>query len=466
MHALPLAVWLVAATPADTATVAETALSLEEATAIALEHASEMVLAREDVVLVDAEYMQALSAILPRLDLNLGAGEFFAGSRIVESRNPRPVILPTEFPQVVFGPFRDAKTNNYSNPDFSLTVTGRQLIFDGGRWWTVIDRVADVRVERNAALEAVRNEVRAAVARTFYGLEKARRAIITLRAQIGYDRAQVDRARGLFEAGRGRRADAATAERNLIADEVTMQDFLLAESQARRAFNLQLGRAPQTPTALRLPRGVESISDELPSRYVPERDRLFAIARDHRPELERNRAQVRARKKDVEIAAAEYWPVVNLETRYQRNSRRPDRVFGNPFENYIATVELALTWNVFQGFATRAAVETALVAMRKQVEELERLEREVTSEVENAHQELIRQRAVYSLARRQIAAAEVAVTLARGLFTAGRGTALELRDAELGLTQARLTAINARLDLEIAFAELVRTVGSDEWESL
>src|SRR5688572_31081198 len=101
MHALPLAACLAAAAQS------ETPLTLEHATELALEHASEMVLAREDLILVDAEYLTALSAVLPRFDLSLTAGEFFAGKRILESRNPRPVTLPTELPQVAFGPLSD-----------------------------------------------------------------------------------------------------------------------------------------------------------------------------------------------------------------------------------------------------------------------------------------------------------------------------------------------------------------------
>jgi adhesin transport system outer membrane protein len=424
-----------------------------------------MVLAREDLILVDAEYLAALSTILPRFDLTFAAGELFAGRRIIESRNPEPVILPTELPQVTFGPFRDAETNNYSSPDFSLAITGRQLIFDGGRWWSVLERVSELRTQQTAALRGVENQVRASVARTFYGLEKARRAIETVREQLEFDRAQIERARLLYEAGRGRRADTATAERNLAADEVTLQEFLLAEAQARRAFNLQLGRDPQIPALLVVSSTITSITRELPARSVPDTEALLTIALDQRPELTNMRAQVRARQEEVDIAVADYWPVIGLETNYQRSSRRPDRVFNNPFENYIATVQLAISWNLFQGLATKAAVEQALVAMRRQLEELERLEREVRADVEDRRQELLRQRAVYALARRQISAAEEAVGLARGLFAAGRGTALELRDAELGLTQARLTAINARLDVEIAFADLVRAVGTSEWLS-
>ncbi|MEO1338353.1 MAG: hypothetical protein AAFV29_22105, partial [Myxococcota bacterium] len=40
-----------------------------------------------------------------------------------------------------------------------------------------------------------------------------------------------------------------------------------------------------------------------------------------------------------------------------------------------------------------------------------------------------------------------------------------LRDAELGLTRARLARINAVLDAAIAYADLIQAVGSSEWST-
>ena len=64
--------------------LAEPALELERAVALAEAVAADLVVAKEDVVRVDAEYMTALSSVLPRVDLTLSAGESFSGSPIIE----------------------------------------------------------------------------------------------------------------------------------------------------------------------------------------------------------------------------------------------------------------------------------------------------------------------------------------------------------------------------------------------
>lgn len=453
-----LSLTLLLAAPADDAAT----FTLSAAIDMALEHAHDMIQARQDLLLVDVDYADALAAVLPRIDVNLGGGEFFATRRIIESRNPVPAQLPTEFPQFVYGPFVDAQTNNYSHPQFSLSVTGRQLVFDGGRWWTALARVDDLRITRASALRGVMNRVRAQVAQRFYTLEKARRAIATFGEQLAFDREQVARADATLRAGRGNRVDAATARRNLARDQIQMRAFELQERQARRAFNLLLGRPARLAVELRLAALVAAGASSPGRSKVRPFDELAQLALERRPELQQLLAQVEALQKDVRMALADYWPVVSLDARYARSSRRPSRIFGNPFENFTATLDLVLQWNVLEGGATRARVERALVAVRKQRAEYDELFRQTLAEVEDRRDNLMRQYDVLALARTQVEAAEEAVRLARGLFAAGRTTALALRDAELGLTQARLDVTNARFDIEIARSELARAVGTEE----
>ena len=47
------------------------------------------------------------------------------------------------------------------------------------------------------------------------------------------------------------------------------------------------------------------------------------------------------------------------------------------------------------------------------------------------------------------------------LLNAERATAVELVDAETELTRARIAALNARVDLRVALAQLVHALGDD-----
>jgi outer membrane protein len=62
---------------------------------------------------------------------------------------------------------------------------------------------------------------------------------------------------------------------------------------------------------------------------------------------------------------------------------------------------------------------------------------------------------------RGLAAAEESYRVRKELFSRGRATSVELTDAEIDLTRARLEAINARLDVRIGRVRLLHALGRD-----
>jgi outer membrane protein len=60
-----------------------------------------------------------------------------------------------------------------------------------------------------------------------------------------------------------------------------------------------------------------------------------------------------------------------------------------------------------------------------------------------------------------LSASEEGYRVRRELLNADRATAVELVDAETDLTRARIAAINARVDLRVAIAQLRHALGQD-----
>ena len=64
------------------------------------------------------------------------------------------------------------------------------------------------------------------------------------------------------------------------------------------------------------------------------------------------------------------------------------------------------------------------------------------------------------ITRRNVTIATDALALAEERFKAGAGSTLEVRDAQLKLTQAELQHLQNRIDVEIARAALERVLGT------
>lgn len=428
-----------AATPPDTLTV-------EQAIAIAQERTRDVIQARTDVLLADVEKMRALAAILPRFDVTISGGETFTGKAYLEERVGGS------------GPFVDFQSGNASQPAFSLGITGRQLIFDGGRWWTVLSRADRLHEQSTQLLRAVENDVRAAAVRAYYELGKAERSRDTFLRQIKNDEEQLQRVRDMLSTGIAKQGDVATAERNLTQDQIELAARTYAVRDAARRLNIALGRAADTPVKL-----ASNITEEAdaPAKIPGTQEELSANAAKVRPELLSARTALEVARQEITISRAAHYPVVSAGVSYSKLSRKPDRVFGDPTENYFASFDLSLAWNIFSGGAVSADVEAAELSLVKLEASYSDLERSVMFEVQRAFDSVALFGEQHALAKKNIKVATTALDLAKAGYQAGRGTLLELRDAEQGLTLARLIAIEARLNLEISREELRRAVGAD-----
>lgn len=87
------------------------------------------------------------------------------------------------------------------------------------------------------------------------------------------------------------------------------------------------------------------------------------------------------------------------------------------------------------------------------------MEEAVRLDVEQRRREYVTASEQIGAANEGRASAERAFQSARVLFDAGRLTSLDLVDAELELTQARLRRVQALADARVAWARVERAVG-------
>lgn len=441
-------------------------IRLERAIALAQERTRDVVRAEVDVLLVDVEYTRALATVLPRFDLYTTARELFYGDVIFEQRVP--ILQPNaaftsggEFAaRQRIGPFQDFPQDSFSHPNFFLSLAGRQLLFDGGRWWTVLSRVDDIREARESVLKMIRNNVRLWAVRQFYNCAKAREAVRATAFQAEMSADQLRRVESNPQEGLAKDSELATAKRNLAADLVALERRKFAEDSAKRELNLAMGRDPDTPIEIVLPPHVQSATIGIAILELPATDQLQALAMSGRPELQRAKAELEILKKNVSIRSGERWPTISLGAAYTRTSRRPARVFfDNPAENYSALAGIDVHWNIFDGGTKSANIEEAELELKKSIVSYEDLQRFISAEVSDRTQNLKLLYGVYRLVLDGAATAEKAVQLAKELYRNERATALELRDSELRLTQAKLAVYEARFDVEVALEEVRRAVG-------
>jgi outer membrane protein TolC len=185
----------------------------------------------------------------------------------------------------------------------------------------------------------------------------------------------------------------------------------------------------------------------------------IAEARQRRPLIQALRQQVRAAELSRDVASAAYIPRLVAQGSYRRDGEEAGLVFTDPSRQNSVSGSVSLQWDIFNGFSTSAQVGRAAASVRTAELNLSQTERELEAEVRRAIEALQVQIAAAQLASENREAAAQSLALAEERFRAGAGSTLEVRDAQLKLTQAELALLENRVNVETARFAVTRAMG-------
>ena len=179
-----------------------------------------------------------------------------------------------------------------------------------------------------------------------------------------------------------------------------------------------------------------------------------------RPSLKAFALTVESQQKAVSAAKGGYWPQISLAATYGRStSDRSQFIDTDLGQNSQLSGGVNLTWNIFSGLSTKATVQTAEINVLLAVNDLANGRRTVASDVERAVAQLAVARQQARIAVQTLQNSSENLRLARTRQQVGVGTQLEVRDAELKLTQSELARANALVNGHEAESALRRATG-------
>ncbi len=411
-------------------------LTLDEAVRIALQRNPD--LQRQVLLQLSAEQDRiiARSAILPNLNFNGSWTDTRQGGGVTVIQNT-PFEQPTRVFQVWQG-----------------SVSIRQLVFDGGKWWNNI-QAANLANDANLAqVDEQKLQITYLVEQRFYELVRAQRQLVVLSDAATRSRDQADYTQRLFEGGRATQADVYAARANRDNDEVNRLGQERNVELARADLALAIGVDPAEPLSVADPPGLMNAPAQ-----PPQANDAVARALERRPSLKAAGLTVESNRKLASAASGDYWPAVSLGAAYSRSSEHLGDLFKDPSLNSTLYGAVNLSWNIFGGLATQANVRKAEIQTALSENDLLTARRNVASDVEKAVAQLATAQQQARVAQQAEQTAKEGLRLARTRQEVGVGTQLEVRDAELKLTQAQLNVVGSLVDGREAEAALRRAQG-------
>lgn len=349
-----------------------------------------------------------------------------------------------------FGP--DASPANES---WNGGLRVRQPLYHGGSQFALErgQRRRGAAEQENA--RAARYDIMLATAQAFFGALLARDQIGAQAEALRLHEEQLAVARHRYEAGAGTQFDVLQAD---VATRNARPPLLRARNQYRLAVE-ELRRAIGLP----FPEGVSAAEMELADGWPHPRIEFsisdaLAAARRHRPELASLALQREAAAQDARASRGARRPQISATAGYGWRSKQFGDGLGDTLDGWDVAVQAEIP--LFSSGLLRSRERQAASRVRQLEWQEESARQEIEVEVSRAYADWQVSLEILASADGVIEQAEEAVRLARNRFNAGTIPQVDVLQAALGLTRARLDKAQAAHDFNLAVARLNRAMGS------
>lgn len=336
--------------------------------------------------------------------------------------------------------------------DLYAEFTLQQLLYNGGKTGIQSDLAHTLVETESVTRQRLQQAIVYSVARAYLLLLKAERLVGVQELAIENLREHVTTAELLYRSGK-----------------VSQLDVLKAQTQIALA-NEELVKAKNSVTVRRQEifgaMGVDTVYDfrtvDL-TEALWQREQLRSLREDsllsllnRHPDLQRAELDIQEREQEISLAQTDYYPSVFVRGSYNWED---SRVFpGN--KNWNIGVGLSLP--LFQGGATQASVDQAKSRTEAARATEEALRQRIQVAVRTTLTTLDDTRSRVRSAAEIVRLAEESEKVASLKYRTGKGTNLDVLDAEMVLTNARINYIQVLTDYAVAIAELNFNLGSAE----
>jgi outer membrane protein len=330
---------------------------------------------------------------------------------------------------------------------FSSGITVSQLLYDFGqtsqRW-----RAQQASAEATAELEfSFRQQLELTVRATFFGARANRTLVGVAQETVANLRRHLDQTQGFVTAGTRPDIDLYQARSNLATAQVALINAENNYSQSRAQLNQAMG--VEGPIDF-------DVADEslgpTPGEDAP-LDELLTEAIKARPELASLADQVRAQHLTLSSIHGQYGPSVSALAGLSQGGDAVDRL------NWNAQAGISLTWFLYQGGYTNAAVRESEARIRNLQAQVDSLRQQIRLQVEQVRLAVAAAKASQVGAREALSNAQARLRLAEGRYQTGVGNIIELSDAQVALTAASTQVVAADFQLATARAQLIQALG-------
>jgi len=426
-------------------------LSLEDAVRLAMKQNPDLTTARLEVRSSDARVLEAWGNAMPAVDLS---GQYvhminkpvtffpdyflYTFLKGIDSTTPKPTgqLVPISFA-----------------PGFtaSASLNVRQILFNGAVFVGVGAAHIYSQLARDL-YQAKQVETVTKVRKAYYGALLAHEALDLMRSSLQNAEDNLKNVRLMLKQG-------IVSDYDELRASVGVENLRPMVIQSETNFNLALDNLRNTI-------GVTNkddylLTDSLSFQPVDDsiQERAATLVLESNPSLSAVRRQIELNGAVVNAERSSYLPTIAAFGSYQYQAAKEQFKFSTNDFYKGSQVGLSLSLNLFQGLQTYARVEQAQLQERKSEEQKVNLERILQTGLHSILGNLQQARKRVEAQGKTVEMADRGYKIVTTRFLNNAATQLEVNDAQLALTQAKVNRIQAVYDYLVASADLDQLIG-------
>ena len=184
-------------------------------------------------------------------------------------------------------------------------------------------------------------------------------------------------------------------------------------------------------------------------------DALFKTALNNRSDILAQKASIKQSESNIEVQKSQNAPSFSISAGLNAND---ELTSGGP-RSYSSSVGLSMTVPLFTGFRNQYQISQARYELEQKKAALKQLENDIQQEVWTTYQNFFTAKKTYEISLTMFASAEQNAKVALGAYKAGKGSILNVLDAQSKLADVRSTRSRSFYELLIAKTNLIRKIG-------
>jgi outer membrane protein TolC len=429
------------AEPAGSSSIGRRSFTLDQAIQTALQQNPAILTARQEIRRTKGVFIQVLSQALPHIT----ATDQF------QRTDPR---LQTSY-NTGSGVVSSGSGPSLAEDSYLLRVQTTQLIFSG----SVFPAIRGADFQHDSAFFNFRNVIDqtiTTVRQEFYQVILNKALIGVQQESIRLLESQLKDQQNRFEAGTVPRFNVLQAEVALANQQPSLiaarNNYRISQLTLIRTLGLDFDpRRGEDP-------GLECKGELTYQPRVISLEDAIQIGKERRPFLKQQKANVDNQRQQLGVAYGGLFPTINADSAYEWQS--------SPFTSDISQVSKGWfwgatgTWNIFDGLATLGLVKQQRALLFETQITYDDAVRQVEVEIQTAYANLQRDRETIESQEKTTEEAKEALRLASARLGAGAGTQLDVLNAQVALTQAASTELQALYSYNADLAEFDRATAT------